>query len=211
MKIVKIVNDKNGQNNYLIMSGKDAVLIDGSAYVSQVEENLKISSDKPTLKAIFLTHEHFDHIAQLDNLIARFNCPVFIHSLGKPCLYKSEQNLSILDVPFTIRKKRGIKTFKDGEEFLFDNMKIQAFHTPGHSMGSSCFLVDDNMFVGDTVFKVDIGRNDLFGGDADVQKISLTRLLTDPAMSAEHYYAGHGSNFEKNDLEYNINHFLGDN
>ena len=69
MKIIKIINEKYAQNNYLITSGQDAILIDASANVTQIEENLKLSMSKPVLGAIFLTHEHFDHIAELDNFL----------------------------------------------------------------------------------------------------------------------------------------------
>ena len=211
MKIIKIINEKNGQNNYLIIDQEDAILIDASATVSQIEENLKISSEKETLRAIFLTHEHYDHIIELDNLVAKYNCPVYIHALGKPNLYHEDKNLSILDKPFKIKTKRNIKTLKDSEEIQIGNIIVKCYHTPGHSMGSSCFVVDNNMFVGDTVFKVDIGRYDLFGGDKNVQAISLNRLLTDLSCGIDNYYAGHGANFDYNDLEYNLNHYLGEN
>ena len=77
MKIIKIVSEKMGQNNYLVASENTAILIDGSAYVSQIEENLKMLG-KVKLQAIFLTHCHFDHILELDNLIAKYNCPLYL-------------------------------------------------------------------------------------------------------------------------------------
>jgi len=211
MKIIKILNEKHGENNYLIVNGENAILIDASAYVSQVEESLKMYSPKPKLNAIFLTHEHFDHIAELDNLVKKFNCPVYIHENGKKCLYKESENLSILDNPFKIIEKKLIKSFKDSDEFSFGNITIKCYHTPGHSMGSSCFVVEDNMFTGDTVFKVDIGRNDLFGGNPEVQKISLNRIRNELINDINNFYPGHGGNFDKNDLEYNLNHYLGEN
>ena len=211
MKIIKIVSEKYMQNNYLVAGENDAVLIDASASIEQVKENLRISASNPKLRAILLTHEHFDHIFELDNLVNKFDCPVYIHAKGKPCLYKSSQNLSDIEEPFVIKEKKRIKTIKDGEEIKLEDFSIKAFHTPGHSLGSTCYLIEDNLFVGDTVFRVDVGRYDMYGGDANVQKITLQRLLTDESMHAEHYYAGHGSNFERDDLEYNINRVLGEN
>ena len=210
MKIIKIINEKYQQNNYLIVNGEDAFLIDASAYVSLVEENLKIFNPKPKLRGIFLTHEHFDHISELDNLVAKFGCPVFIHDNGKNSLYKESENLSILDVPFKIKEKKQIKTFEDGDEFTVGDMVIKCCHTPGHSRGSSCFIVNDNMFVGDNVFKMDIGRNDLFGGDKNIQKISLERIKNELSVDIQNFYPGHGVNFNKSDLEYNLNHFAGE-
>lgn len=210
MKVIKIISKKYVQNNYLVVSGQDAILIDSSVYASQVEENLKIAEEKPTLRAIFLTHEHFDHIAELDNLVAKFKCPVYIHKNGKPCLYNQEQNLSILDTPFKIKEKKMIKTFEDGEEVSCGEINVKCYHTPGHSLGSSCFVIDDNMFVGDTVFKMDIGRSDLFGGDENVQKISLNRVLNELSDGVSNFYPGHGFIFNAEDLKYNLGHYLGE-
>ena len=211
MKIIKILNEKFSQNNYLVVDGDNAILIDASANVAQVEESLKLFSPKPKLQAIFVTHEHFDHISEMDNLIAKYGCNVYIHKMGKNCLYKEDQNLSVLDSPFKIKSKRQVKTFEDSEEFSFGNILVKCFHTPGHSLGSSCFTIDSNMFVGDTVFKVSIGRTDLFGGDSNIQRISLLRLRNDLTESIETFYAGHSANFNLDDLKYNLNHYLGEN
>lgn len=210
MKIIKIINEKYGQNNYLVTSGKDAILIDASANVTQVEENLKLSIPKPIIRAIFITHEHFDHIVELDNLVKKYKCPVFICEYGKSCLYNEKQNLSILDIPFKVKEKKLIKTFKDGAEFDIGDINIKCYHTPGHSMGSSCFVIGDSMFVGDTVFKTDIGRSDLFGGDKEVQKISLIRLNQDLAQRIKMFYSGHGANFDLENLKYNLEYLLGE-
>lgn len=211
MKVIKIVNEKYGQNSYLVISEDTAILIDASANVSQIEEYLKIYNPKPKLKAIFITHEHFDHICELDNLIRKYKCNAYIHVDGKPCLYKEDQNLSVLDMPFKIKTKKEIKTFKDGEEIAIDDIAIKCYHTPGHSNGSSCFVIDHNMFVGDTVFKINIGRTDLYGGDENKERISLVRILNDLSDDIEYFYPGHSLMFDMNDLKYNLSHYLGEN
>lgn len=210
MKIIKIVNEKYLQNNYLVIDNESAVLIDASAEISQVEENLNIYKPKATIGAIFLTHCHFDHIGELDNLCEKYNCPVYIHKLGKPSLYKPTENMSTLDTPIKIKQRKMIKTFVDGEEISVGSIKVQCYLTAGHSHDSSCFRINDNLFTGDTVFKVDIGRSDLFGGDQKVQKISLERIKNDLAKDINVCYAGHGANFDYDDLIFNINHFLGE-
>lgn len=211
MKVIKIVNEKFGQNNYLIVNNETAILIDASANVGQIEENLKMYRPKPKLQAIFLTHEHFDHIAELDNLLKRYECNAYIHDSGKECLYKESENLSTLDSPFKIKTKRNVKTFKDSEEIIIGDIVVKCFHTPGHSKGSSCFVIEGNMFTGDTVFKCDVGRTDLFGGDEKVQKISLSRVLNELGQDITYFYSGHGLMFDREDLEYNLNRHLGDN
>ena len=209
MKIIKILSQKYQSNSYLIVDGESAVLIDCAVFVNQVEENLKLCSPRPKLMGILLTHEHFDHIAEIDNLISKYNCNVYIHENGKNSLYNENENMSIMAEPFKIKSKKEIKKFKDGEVLNFGDIEIKCHHTPGHSLGSSCFEFLDNMFTGDTVFKVDFGRSDLFGGDERVIRISLDKIKR-LSTNINHFYAGHGSNFDKEDLEYNLEHYFGE-
>ena len=210
MKIIKIVSDKLTQNNYLVVDDKTAILIDGSAKVSHIEENIKIYAPKPKICGIFVTHAHFDHIMELDNLAKKYECPIYISKEGKKHLYDEKKNLSVIDNPFKIKQRKLIKTFVDGDEFVFENLKVKCFVTSGHSVDSSCFKIDNNLFTGDTIFKVGVGRTDMFSGDRYVQKISLLRLKDEDAFGCENFYPGHGVNFNKDELMYNIEHYLGD-
>lgn len=209
MKIIKIISEKFGQNNYLVVKDQTAILVDGSAYVNQLEENLKLFNGVK-LQGILLTHCHFDHILELDNLISKYDCPVYIHKSGKSSLYKEDENMSILDNPFKIKTKKGIKTFNDSDEITIGNIVIKCFNTPGHTLDSSCFLIEDNLFTGDTLFKVGVGRFDLFGGDEGQLKISLERIKDILSVNVNSFYPGHGSNFNKEEMVYNIEHYLGD-
>jgi glyoxylase-like metal-dependent hydrolase (beta-lactamase superfamily II) len=66
------------------------------------------------------------------------------------------------------------------------------------------------MFTGDTVFRVEVGRTDLYSGDENVQRISLERIVNTLSNGVENFYAGHGTNFNKEELNYNISRILGD-
>lgn len=210
MKIIKMVSDYFTQNSYLVIEGKDAILIDGGVFVKDIEEALKLCADKPKLRGILLTHEHFDHIVEIDNIINKYSCPCFIHENGRKCLYNENENMSVIDKPFVIKNKKDVKKFKDGEVLTFGEIVVTCHHTPGHSLGSSCFVIDNNMFTGDTIFKVDYGRNDLFGGDPFVQKISFEKLRNNLISGIENFYPGHGSNFDHEDIEYNLKHYFGE-
>jgi glyoxylase-like metal-dependent hydrolase (beta-lactamase superfamily II) len=73
-----------------------------------------------------------------------------------------------------------------------------------------CFAITDNLFTGDTIFKVGVGRTDMFSGNEDVLRISLTRLRDEISQDVNHFYAGHGANFDKDDFEYNVNRAIGE-
>ena len=210
MDIIKIVQEKMSQNSYLVVSGEDSILIDAGAYVSAIEENLKMFDAKPKLRAVLLTHCHFDHIRELDNILAKDDCPVYIFKAGKTMLYDEKQNLSIMENPFKIKTKKNIKTFVDSQDLNFGSINVKCYNTPGHSIDSSCFVINDNMFTGDTVFKVEVGRCDLYSGDENMQRISLERFLNTLTEGVEHFYAGHGANFTNEELQYNINRVLGE-
>lgn len=211
MDIVKIVQEKMSQNTYLIIENGTAILIDAGVYLSQIEENLKVFSPKPKLSAVFLTHAHFDHIEELDNIVAKYNCPVYIYEGGKSHLYDESKNLSYLSPnPFKIKTRKNIKTFEDGDVIKFGDIEINCYNTPGHSVDSSCYIIGDNMFTGDTIFRVEVGRTDLYSGDGNMLKISLERIRNDLSENVKTFYAGHGSNFDREQLIYNVDRILGE-
>ena len=213
MDIVKIVEEKMGQNTYVVIDeeSETAVIIDAGAQVELIEEHLNMFTIRPTVKAVLLTHAHFDHIRNVDAYIKKYDCKAYICESGKEMLYDKDKNLSYLDEdPFVIKSKKDILTFVDGDMLTFGNLDFICYNTPGHSVDSSCFSITDNLFTGDTVFKVGVGRTDMFSGNEDVLKISLTRLRDELVQDVNHFYAGHGPNFDKDYFEYNVGRVLGE-
>ncbi len=211
MDILKIVEEKMGQNTYIISDEKVAVIIDAGASLESIEEHLKMFQPKPKVKAVFLTHAHFDHIRNLDAILEKYDCQAYIFRSGKEHLFDAKKNLSVMEEPSVIKSKKRIETFEDGDHFEFGDININCYNTPGHSIDSSVFVINDNMFVGDTVFKVGLGRTDMFSGNENVQVISLRRLIDTLIEGINTFYPGHGENFDLEDLQYNIERHLGDN
>lgn len=211
MDIVKIVEEKMGQNTYIINDDETAVIIDAGASVEAIEEHINLFEHKPEVKAVLITHAHFDHIRNLDAILKKFDCKAYICESGKEMLYSKDKNLSYLDEePFVIKAKRDIETFRDGDTLTFGALDFICYNTPGHSVDSSCFAIMDNLFTGDTVFKVGVGRTDMYSGNEDVFRISLNRLKDEIATDINNFYAGHGANFDKSDFEYNVDRVLGE-
>jgi glyoxylase-like metal-dependent hydrolase (beta-lactamase superfamily II) len=71
--------------------------------------------------------------------------------------------------------------FKDGDFIQVGNLSITVIHTPGHTPGSSCYLVEKNLFTGDTLFVGAVGRTDLTGGNLDTLLESLKKLIKLPS------------------------------
>jgi glyoxylase-like metal-dependent hydrolase (beta-lactamase superfamily II) len=115
-----------------------------------------------TLDKILLTHSHYDHAQAAAAISKETGCVVMIHK-------KAPQEAT-----------RGIlkcERFADDEEIELGNTKIKAIHTPGHTIESTCFLVQDCLFTGDTLFVNACGRTDLPTGDAVVLFHSLNGII----------------------------------
>ena len=79
---------------------------------------------------------------------------------------------------------------RDGECVLVGPFSVHVIHTPGHTPGSSSFLINESLFTGDTVMAQGFGRCDLYGGDFSKLKASLARLC---ALDGSYrVYPGHG-------------------
>ncbi len=82
-------------------------------------------------------------------------------------------------------------SFFDESLLNIGSFKISVLHTPGHSPGSVCFLIDNNLFSGDTLFAGSIGRVDLPGGSQTDMQNSLGKLVKLPHDTQ--VFPGHGS------------------
>lgn len=138
-----------------------------------------IKEKKLSLKAVILTHGHYDHIAGASRLLEVFGCELLIHKNDEPMLSSGDKNLSVhLGIECPAVKATGYLV--DGMEFKIGRMTLTVVHTPGHTTGSCCIAVTDGgssvLITGDTLFARSIGRTDLPGSVPDLMSSSLDRL-----------------------------------
>ena len=119
------------------------------------------------LEAILLTHGHFDHVGGVKELAAETQCDVYIHP----------DDLSMPPM-MTAGKLYYTRTYTEGTCLHLAGLDIAVLHTPGHTPGSVCLLVDTTIFSGDTLFEGSCGRTDLPGGDWATIVKSLKRLAS---------------------------------
>ena len=115
------------------------------------------------LEAILLTHGHFDHVGGVKDLVADTDCRVFLHP--------AEHTM-----PHNITAGKLYATDDYAPRFSVAGMDVTVLHTPGHTPGSVCLIIEGAMFSGDTLFAGSCGRTDLPGGDWATIQISLHRL-----------------------------------
>jgi len=142
-----------------------------------------------SLRAIFLTHAHFDHVSDLVPIQELYSVPSYIHMSEMNALQDPNQNASyLIGKPMSFGQCTSMLVH--GDIFTFGEMIIKVHHTPGHSLGSVCYEIDQALFSGDTLFAGGIGRSDLFGGDPAVLMNSLRSIAElDKNFTV---YPGHG-------------------
>lgn len=165
MKIEKLVLGPLSTNTYLLTEGKNALLIDPA---SKPEKLIDILGDLD-LKAILLTHGHFDHIKAVDGLYNKYKCDVYLNKEDEEIARDKNSGyefglVAYISVP-TISLSEGKHSVAD--------FSFEVIYTPGHTMGSQIYVFEDDIFTGDTLFRCSAGRTDLKGGDERLLKSSL--------------------------------------
>lgn len=194
MDVIRLMLSPLGTNCYIVKTGdKSGVVIDPA---DDADIILAAAGEKDIeIKKILLTHGHFDHTGAAAALKEQLGIPLYIHTADECMLSDGEKALAYFcpDKPFNEVKADVL--VKDGDVIEQDGVKFRVFHTPGHSAGSVCFIVDiadglNLMFAGDTIFKDSIGRSDGYSGDYIVQQETLDKLKN----LEEDYliYPGHG-------------------
>lgn len=176
MILEKFTTPGMGENIYLVGDGSDVVLIDPGAVLPRIDKLM--TEQGYELKAILLTHGHCDHIGGVDYYRDKYHVDVYVPFEDQPMIETPKLNLSpaVVGQPISIM---GSKVYSDNDVMTFGTVRVEAIHTPGHTLGSSCLVIGGNIFSGDTLFKLGVGRSDLYGGDEHTLMTSIrTKLFT---------------------------------
>lgn len=110
---------------------------------------------------ILLTHSHFDHANGVEELLGAGQ--IRLHLLREEATFWGH----FLDLPIL---------HNDRDRIQLGATAIEVLHTPGHTPGSACYYLGNEVLTGDTLFVFGCGRCDLRGGDAQQMYASLQRL-----------------------------------
>lgn len=188
MIIKRFIAGQLENNMYLVAdeASRKAVLIDAS---SNIPELIEAAKDYD-VEYILLTHGHFDHIMGLTSLKKELNAQAVICKDDLVISDNINEFTSLFGLP-EVTPPTYEKYIKDGDVLKVGNMDIKVIHTPGHTEGGTCYLVDENLFSGDTLFKESVGRTDLFGGNFKKLSDSIKNKLFKLDDKIE-VYPGHG-------------------
>ena len=163
---------------------KECIVIDPG---DEPERIRKRTGDR-RIAAILLTHGHFDHIGGVAPLMEE-GTRLVIHPLDEKMLSDPNLNAGMGFFRKSITAPAPTDRVREGDELTIAGLKIKVLHTPGHTPGSVCYLIENELFTGDTLFEQGWGRTDLPGGDDHEMARSLRRLV--PMMSEMPIHPGH--------------------
>ena len=208
INIEKLVCNMLQENCYIVSDETDeCVIIDCGAYFSEERKALKKYISDHELHPVHLlcTHGHVDHNFGIDTIYEEYGLQPKVHQSDADLMeHLTDQAVQFIGLRPQCQYPALGEFLSDGDKLTFGNHTIQVIHTPGHSKGSVCFLVEDEgtLFTGDTLFYRSIGRTDLAGGSM-MQIIQSLRLLAQMSDDID-VLPGHGPRTTMGDeLKYN--------
>ncbi len=165
----------------------ECIVIDPGAEGERIMET--VSAHGATVRAIVLTHGHFDHTGAAGYVQSVTGAPVFVGEADSELLKDPGWML-----PFVTKEGPDVgnlTVLREGDTVSFGGVSLQVIETPGHSRGSISLYCPGHLFSGDLLFHKGVGRTDLPGGNLSQLLSSIReKVLTLPESTAVH--AGHG-------------------
>lgn len=174
MQIKTLVSCKFPENCYAAILNDGIFLVDPGEFTTELCAFVSQNIEK--IKYILLTHNHFDHIggvAEVKKLCP--NAKIVIHTLDEAGLLDPVISLAAY-FGFEQTNLKADLLVNDNDTIKIGDSEIKVLHTPGHSAGSVCYIIDDVIFTGDTLFEGSIGRTDFPGGSYTEIAKSLKNL-----------------------------------
>jgi hydroxyacylglutathione hydrolase len=179
-------------------SSCECFIIDPGAEAGKIRA--LITREKMLPKAVLLTHGHPDHMGAAAVLTAHFQVPLWVHGADEKELRSASGHGLASMFGIELPPPAG-RLLADGDTFEVGGMEFKVIHSPGHSPGSILLHGEGLLFTGDTLFKEDVGRTDLPGGDEGELQCSLDRIKGFPPATI--ILPGHG---ESSILEHELKH-----
>jgi hydroxyacylglutathione hydrolase len=168
-------------------SSRQCFIIDPGAEAEKILA--LIAKEKLLPNAVILTHGHPDHLGAAAVLAGHFRIPLWIHEADEKMM-RSEAGRGLAAMFGIEPPPLAGRLLADGEILTLGALELQVIHSPGHTPGSILLFGEGLLFSGDTLFREDVGRTDLPGGDEAALRRSLDRIRALPPQTV--ILPGHG-------------------
>ncbi len=205
LQVHSLITGPFQENSYILADelSKQCVLIDPGDEANKII--FFIDDNKFNPIGIINTHAHLDHIGAVEEIKSRYKIPFYLHYLEKPILESYPMSCRIFGIEAKLVPTVD-NWIQKGGELNIGIFRFSIIETPGHTPGGCCLLIENIIFVGDTLFHGSVGRTDLPGGDWGMLEESLLYLMENIESDVK-IYSGHGieTNFK---IEKEKNPFL---
>ncbi len=189
-RVICLTNGVYQENCYILADPEtgDAVIIDpgedSDLFLRRME------TEGFTLRAVWLTHAHLDHILGVKDIVERSGAPLHMHPADRPLYDGIAEQGAWLGVQAP-QPPAPDHELAHGDVLQLGGLEFEVRHVPGHSPGSVAFVGHGVAIVGDAIFAGSVGRVDLPGGDGGTLLASIRdQLMTLPDETI--VYSGHG-------------------
>ena len=177
-----IIIDPDTDSCAIIDSVQDYDVSSGKTGTVSADKVIRfILDNKLKLEWILETHIHADHLTGAHYIKSKLGGKI---GIGEHILQVLEYWVPIFntktDTPTDASQFNHL--FKDGENFTIGNLSVKILHTPGHTSACISYLIEDAIFVGDSIFMPHLGtaRVDFPGGSAEILYDSIQKILSLP-------------------------------
>ncbi len=176
MNYIKIVNGHVSNNTYLVYKDKEVLIVDPSFDYELIDKNIRNNNFE--VKAILLTHGHYDHIASVGYFCKKYGVKVYARKYAIESLKDPNLNLSALSananghISFDVMSEE----LREGKNSIA-SFDVNVIYTPGHTKGCASFMFNEFIITGDFVFKGTVGRMDLPSASVNAMNESLKKFV----------------------------------
>ena len=187
-----IVSDTQWRQNCYLVShrhSKELILIDPGGCPDDIIP--LIHEAGVGVRRILITHPHHDHIGGAAEVSDYFKVPCELHKADMRLL-KQAPMYAMMFAGKALSIPDSLVVFDEESFCMSERFPLQVLHTPGHTKGSVCYLLDGCVFTGDTILCRHVGRTDLPGSNSEDLSLSVEKILNGLA-DAITLLPGHGA------------------